>query len=421
MKGRRCGQERSSSQHWLEQGIGAVLAVYQQRGEVANDELYRSVKAPLGLSDADLERRDPVGKAGQRHNLQLRRVRWMQQTLKHLGVIERVPGRRAVWRLRAAEDNELTPAREGMALLGFSTRLGLALWASCDALKDLNEPIAAIITSPPYPVAKGRLYGRWTAADLIDFVCRVIEPLVGKMLPGASLVVNVSQDVFEPGSPARSTYVEELTLAMCKRFGLSLMDRIVWSSPKAPGPVRWASITRQQLNVAWEPCLWFTNDPIRCFADNRRVLQPHSDKQLRLMEAGGERRNAAYQDGAHRLRAGRSFANWTSGAIPKNVLHIAQQDSEIRQLREKVRLAGLPMHGALMPLRLASFLVRFLTREGDLVVDPCAGWGTVARAAEDAGRRWIVTEKMAEFVAAQALRLANAVGFRSHVPLPLAA
>lgn len=407
-------------QQGLDHALGAVLAVYQQRGEVANDDLYQAVKEPLGLSADDLTRRVAVGRSGQRHNLARRRLRWVQQTLKHMNVLERV--QRGVWRLRGDDARELTPAADGMVILGFSTSLGLALWGSCEALASLEEPIALLLTSPPYPVAKGRRYGKLAAGDMVDFVCRSIEPLIGKLLPGASLVLNVSQDIFEPLSPARSTYVEELTLAICRRFGLHLMDRIVWESPKAPGPVQWASKTRQQLNVAWEPCLWFTNDPLRCFADNRRVLQPHSDKHLRFLQQGGERRNAVFQDGAHRLRAGRSFANLTPGSIPRNVLHVAQNDAEVRRLRENVRLAQLPVHGALMPLKLAKFLVQFLTRENDLVCDPFGGWATTARAAEETGRRWVITERFAEYVAGQAIRMRDAAGFVSRIPaqvLPL--
>lgn len=72
-----------------------------------------------------------------------------------------------------------------------------------------------------------------------------------------------------------------------------------------------------------------------------------------------------------------------------------------------------------MPLALATFLIKFLTREGDLVVDLFAGWGTSAKAAEDTGRRWLLTERMAEYVAAQALRLCRAAGFRSSIPMAL--
>jgi site-specific DNA-methyltransferase (cytosine-N4-specific) len=180
--------------------------------------------------------------------------------------------------------------------------------------------------------------------------------------------------------------------------------------------VQWASKTRQQLNVAYEPVLWFSPDPLRCFADNRRVLQPHTDKHLKLVAGGGERRSAVYGDGAYRQREGRSFSTATAGRIPRNVLQFTHHGAEISQLRAQARALGLPVHGALMPLALATFLIKFLTREGDLVADCFGGWGTTAAAAEASNRRWILTELMAEYVAGQALRLARAPGFECAIP-----
>ena len=400
--------------------LGAVLAAYQSGGELTNERLYEAVKAPMGFSEDDYQRRDPVGSSGKKHCIAQRRVRWFQQTLKRLNLVEKVPGRRGVWRLRGAEEKELTPAPTGMCLVGFSTKLGLALWSSCDVLAKIDEPVTCVLTSPPYALAKPRRYGNPNEQEIVDFICRSLEPLVRNLVPGGTVVLQTSNDVFVPGTPARSLYLERLTLAVHDRLGLHLHDRVIWNSPcKPPGPVQWASKTRQQLNVGFEFALIFTNDPLRCLADNRRVLLPHTDRHKKLIAAGGEKRDTVYGDGAYRLRAGRSFSQETLGRIPKNVLTYTQHGAEISQLREEVRSIGLPVHGALMPLELAKFFVRFLTREGDLVVDLFGGWGTTALAAEQCGRRWMVTERMAEYVAAQAMRLRNAVGFQNAIPLQL--
>lgn len=397
--------------------LGAVLAAYQDGYEVPNSALYEAVQKPLGFTDDDYRRRDAVGEGGAKHCLAKRKVRWFQQTLKRLNLLERVPGKRSVWKLRSAQDKELTPAQAGMTMVGFSTSLGLALWSSCDVFAKISEPIALILTSPPFPLARPRKYGGPSEPEMVDFVCRSLEPMIKNLLPGGSLVVNVSNDVFLPGSPARSLYVERLTLALHDRFSLKLMDRLVYEQPsKPPGPMQWASKTRQQLNVAWEPILWFCPDPLRCFADNRRVLLPHTEKHQKLMARGGESRDAIYSDGAYRIRAGRSFAATTPGRIPRNILTYTQHGAEISQLRTNARALGLPIHGALMPLALAMFLIRFLTREGDLVADGFAGWGTSAAGAEATNRRWLITERMAEYVAGQALRLMHAPGFRSSIP-----
>jgi len=47
---------------------------------------------------------------------------------------------------------------------------------------------------------------------------------------------------------------------------------------------------------------------------------------------------------------------------------------------------------------LAIFLIRFLTEEGDLVVDPFAGSLTTGVGAEQTNRRWLLTECMWEYL-----------------------
>ena len=69
--------------------LGAVLAVYQRDGEVRNEALYEAVQEPMGFSREDYERRDAVGRAGTKHCLAQRAVRWHQQTLKKLKLLER--------------------------------------------------------------------------------------------------------------------------------------------------------------------------------------------------------------------------------------------------------------------------------------------------------------------------------------------
>ena len=93
----------------LDPSMQAVLAVYQNGGEISNDHLYQAVKEPLGFDDDDYNVRHAIGKAGKKHCVAQRKVRWFQQSLRRLELVERVPGRRGVWRLRPREDQQLTP------------------------------------------------------------------------------------------------------------------------------------------------------------------------------------------------------------------------------------------------------------------------------------------------------------------------
>lgn len=399
--------------------FGPLLASYASTKQLSNADLYAKLSAEQALPACHWNKRVPIGKSGQLHSPERRQTRWIQQTMKALGLIERVPGERGVWRAteKLRQKGALTEAPSKMVMLGFHTDLGIALWADCrDVFSRIDEPVHLMLSSLPYLLRRARAYGGPTEErQYVDFVCSILEPIVKHLVPGGSICLNLTNDSFVEGSPARSLYRERLVLALHDRFGLHKMDTLIWSNPtKAPGPVAWSSKKRYQLNVGWEPIYWFTNDPSQVRSDNRRVLRPHTEAQLKLIARGGESRKGTYGDGANRISPG-SFSNPTAGAIPRNILQFPHRCPSQREMRRELKAMGMPMHGATFPLALAKFLIEFLTEEGDLTVDICGGWLTSALAAEETGRRWIATEKILEYVAGAQLRFRNAPGFASNL------
>jgi DNA modification methylase len=398
------------------QAAKEIIDRYTLAGQagVTNDELYAylpgfepQIKTVGKQKDVDVAKRA---------------IRWHQQSLKQLGLIERVPGERGKWRCKTGT-NKLDDALPGKILVSFSTRLGLALYADCNSVFNvLNEPLHLCLTSPPYPLARARAYGNPTAHEFVDFITTALEPIVKHLVVGGSVTLNIGNDIFLNKSPARSLYVERTVIALHDRLGLSLMDRLIWHNPcKSPAPARYASGTRQQLNVSFEHVLWFTNSPQHCFADNRRVLVPHSKQHANLIASGGEKRQAINGDGAYHINYG-SFGAQTQGTIPRNVLRFPSNEgnsNESRKFAKELADAGLPKHGAPMPLALAKFLIKFLTLEPEcpenapLVVDPFGGKATTAKAAEQLGRRWLITERAAQYSAGSALQFTEYDGFEA--------
>lgn len=394
-----------------------LMRIYASGAPVCNDAVYRELREQGVISHPSRAR---VGKAGELHDPATRKVRWWQQTVKQMGLIEKVPGERGVWRAteKGRARPELTPAPHSVRVLGFSTDLGLAIWGEAtDVFRRLDEPVHLVLSSLPYPLARARAYGGPTEREYVDWVCTVLEPVVAALAPGGSVALNVTNDSFLSHSPARSLYRERLVLALHERLGLWKMDElIVFDNSKPPGPIQWASLKRMQLNTAWEPVYVFCNDPARSFADNRRVLQPHTAKHKRLIAGGGEQRRTSYGDGAHRLRVG-AYGSETAGRIPKNVLQFGHRCPSQDKPRRAAEAAGLPVHGATMPLSLATFLVEFLTDKGQLVADMCAGWFTSALAAQRTGRRWMGAEQMLEYVLGASYRFVNEPSFERRLAI----
>lgn len=78
-----------------------VAEAFAQRPEfpLATHDLYEQVAKRAGISHADLDVKVKIGQSGQEQNLIKRQVRWHQQTMKKLGLIERVEGERGIWQL----------------------------------------------------------------------------------------------------------------------------------------------------------------------------------------------------------------------------------------------------------------------------------------------------------------------------------
>lgn len=153
-----------------------VLHAYtaERDGCLDNATLYQDVAERAGIPTEAFAEREPVGKDGQLHSLLARQVRWHQQTLKHAGILKKVEDERGWWKL-----------------------------------------------------TKARSYGNVPLSMYVDWIVNTIAPVVKNMVAGASICINLSNGKFVPGSPARSTYLERLTLALEDRLGLHLMDRLI--------------------------------------------------------------------------------------------------------------------------------------------------------------------------------------------------
>lgn len=404
--------------------FSSVLHAYtaERDGRLDNQTLYAEVAERAGIDPDEFARRSPIGESGQLHSLTARATRWHQQTLKHAGILERVEGQRGVWQLTQPASKKLDSIVPMVSVVGFSTDLGVAILGSCDSVfSRIDAPIVLALTSSPFPLRKPRAYGNVDESVFVDWLIKHLEPVVRNLVPGGSLVLNLSNDVFLAGMPARSMYTERLLLALHDRLGLYKVDTLPWvNKSKPPGPVRWASMDRVLLNTTWEPCFWLTNDPTRLRSDNRRVLLAHTEKHLALIQRGGEQREAIYSDGAYRIHQG-SYGNPTAGKIPRNLLEFGHACADQRAYKKAARAHGLPVHGAPMPLALVKFLIEYMSEPGDLIVDMFAGSFTTPKAAELLGRRWLATEIMLQYVLGGSLRFENCAGFRRHLPLSLAA
>lgn len=238
--------------------LDSVAKPFERTATLSTTELYDELVANGVVTRAELETLEPVGKINQKISKVKRKIRLLIMDLKQKGVIE-AAGDRGVWR-RAVNDAEtdksLFVAPKDLTVIAYSTDLGVALWGDNRQLTEKIEvPIQLCLTSPPYPLSSPRKYGNPTIKHYINFILEALEPVTRKLADGGSIVLNVSNDIFEPGSPARSTYLERMTIAIEDELGLKLMDRLVWRTNKPPAPTFWACRSSHpfHLKTSYEP------------------------------------------------------------------------------------------------------------------------------------------------------------------------
>jgi site-specific DNA-methyltransferase (cytosine-N4-specific) len=106
--------------------------------------------------------------------------------------------------------------------------------------------------------------------------------------------------------------------------------------------------------------------------------------------------NAGKRPSEHKIGE-TSFLKNNRGAIPSNVLTISNTRAN-DSYQQYCRRYRLPLHPARMQPELADFFIRFLTKRGDLVLDPFAGSNTTGAAAGTLKRKWISIEPNPKYV-----------------------
>ncbi|OES24471.1 site-specific DNA-methyltransferase [Alteromonas macleodii] len=376
----------------------------------ANEDVYERVSDALHTDLASHVK--PVGKAQAPVNVLTRKIRWVQQSLKRDGLIERVG--QGQWRLTREGKFRLTQINANKYMVAAHTELGVYIWARSEHVFNnvIDSDIHLCLTSPPY-IGIERSYGTHTNEQAyIDWLLSILTPIRQRMVKGASLCLNISNDsVVRSRFGARSMYLEKLTLKMAEELELELMDRLCWfANNKAPGPTQFTSIRRTHLLTKYEPILWFCTDAEHCFAHNANAKQPYSAQMKKLIAEGGESTTRTTPDSKHGVKPG-DFANDNGGALFGNVLQHGINCAEKNQLVKEAERLGLAPNNATFPVALAKTLIQWLCPEGGLVVDPFGGYATTGSAAEQTNRRWLCTEMHWDYIRVALARFKQRAGY----------
>jgi len=260
-----------------------------------------------------------------------------------------------------------------------------------------SESVDLIVTSPPFALKRKKDYGNVDAQEYVPWFMDFAMEFKRILKDQGSLVIDIG-GTWIKGQPTRSLYHFELVIALCRTLGFHLAQEFYWYNPsKLPSPAEWVTVRRIRVKDAVDPIWWLSKTP-EPKASNWQVLKPYSDSMKKLLENGYK---AQLRPSGHDISE--NFSKDNQGAIPPNLLSLANTDSNSTYLRE-CRRRGIKPHPARFPHGLPEFFIRFLTDPGDLVVDPFAGSNITGEVAERLGRRWLAFELVEEYLEASRFR-----------------
>jgi DNA modification methylase len=262
--------------------------------------------------------------------------------------------------------------------------------------------VQLLFTSPPFPLNRKKRYGNKVGEEYLEWLAGLASPLADMLTDDGSLVVELG-NAWEPGEPVMSTLALKALLQILESGGLHLCQQFVVHNPaRLPSPAQWVNVERIRVKDAYTNVWWMARTP-RPKADNRRVLIDYSPAMRTLLKRKSY--NAGNRPSQHNIGK-TSFLTDHGGAIPPNVLRISNTTST-DPYRRFCKQQGLKLHPARMPPELAEFFIRFLTDEGDLVLDPFGGSNTTGAAAEELNRQWIAIEPEMDYIAGSRGRFAD--------------
>ena len=384
-----------------------LLQILEERGGAARPrDIYGEVAERLNLDPEIRNERKTC--TGQDYAVFDQQVRWTRQTLvaKQL-----VAGDRGIWELTDKGREKLTRVARGKVVLVYSLDNGLAFLAHAEEAAGAIAPesLSLIMTSPPYPVVN-REYGRFTVPEWLDWMSGLVGLWRDLLRDDGTLAVNV-MDVFQPGTPSLSPYVERFTLDAIDRHGLHLAGRMNWHNPSKLGAIEWAIKRRVTPRNTLEHILLLSKTPNPAWDTRRMPAEPYAERSASQL-ASDARRASARRPGGYDINEA-AFARKGEGRIPSNLIisgGVGGGGTYARRCRD----AGLSLHPARFPEGIPRRVIQLATAPGEIVYDPMAGSNTTGKVALELGRQFISSEPVLEYVQGSAFRFDQRNDFRAY-------
>jgi site-specific DNA-methyltransferase (cytosine-N4-specific) len=316
------------------------------------------------------------------------------------------------------KDNVSYSTHGGAYIVGDSIEL-----LKSDSMKGLKGKVNLIVTSPPYPLNDKKSYGNLKGEEYLNWFKSMAPVFSDLLTDDGSLIIEIG-NAWEPMRPVQSLLHLKALLGFAEHpeSDLRLIQQFVCYNPsRLPSPAQWVTVNRIRTVDSFTHVWWFAKSDFPK-ADNTKALRPYSKSMKNLLKTG--KYNSGVRPSEHVISE-TSFLKDHGGSIAHNFFEIEQMDPE-REVRlpnafsmansassdffhKECARNGIKPHPARMPIGLASFFIRFLTDEGDIVLDPFGGSNTTGFAAALERREWISFEIQDTYVEQSKIRFLDPI------------
>lgn len=232
-----------------------------------------------------------------------------------------------------------------------------------DCLKEMQanieiDSIDMVFTSPPYTNRRKNLYDSIYEENYIEWFLHIAEEIKRVLRPTGSFFLNVKPHT---NKGERSLYVNKLVVALKEITKFKFIDEFAWIKNPYPGGYK------GRLKNGWESIFHFSKNmpsnikfnPLAC---GNSIKQASLQRALR--KYCGKPKNKSNMGS---IKSTNKYLNSKLGR-PSNVIYANNVSNQYMLKKE---------HPATFPIKLVDFFVKTFSDEGDIILDPFMGSGTV--------------------------------------------
>ena len=247
-----------------------------------------------------------------------------------------------------------------------------------EKMKDIPDgSVDMIFTSPPYAERRKATYGGTNENKYVDWFLPIGSEIKRILKPTGSFFINIKPHT---NKGERSLYVYDLICRLKRETGFMFVEEYCWTKNAFPGSLK------GRFKNAFEPIFHFTkNSPNEITFNPVACGTPMKEESIA--------RTYRKQCGAPKNGSGMTGMNTTNIrnlklARPSNVINVNNVSNQFSDKQ---------LHPATFPEGLVEFFVKSFTQEGDTVVDPFMGSGTVGIVCKKTYRNFIGIEMLPKY------------------------